>query len=224
MSNKPKKVSKSNSFFWEPKTPAQTTLKNRLQGYERDVIALGVPGSGKTLVSVNCALDALDSGKISKIVMARPAEGTCKGLGFEPGALDDKLANWVIPMYEVVENRYGRVDAKAMIDSGVIEFLALHQVTGRSFNNCWVLVDEAQGVNIATMNSLITRMGKYSKLVLMGDQRQVLLTRDSGVAYLLELCDKYDMAFDIIEFTLDDCVRSEKVKQRIQCLMDEGIY
>lgn len=219
-----KKDGTFNNNSWEPITPSQKTLKLVLQGYDRDVIAIGVPGSGKTMVSINCALDALDAGKISKIIMARPAEGTCKTLGFEPGSSNEKVANWVTPMFEVVESRYGKTHASYMVDNGAIEFLQLHQVTGRSFNNCWCLIDEAQGLNKATIQSLITRMGKYSKLVLMGDIRQKLLNKESGLQHLLDLCEKHDMAFDIIEFTLEDCVRSDKVKTRLKALMAEEIY
>jgi hypothetical protein len=491
-----------------------------------------------TMVAMNCALDALDANKINKIIIARPAIGTCEGLGFVKGDSDEKMAEWVVPMYELVQSRYGVTHAKYMVDSGVIELLPLHTVTGRSFNNVYVIVDECfedgaevltkrgwvkfqdleideeimqynadgtsefvkpsriitkeydgdmhyitkdrfysavtaghrrvfndykgnltvkearqgfsqneaiitssnyiggknsltedqmglicmlqadgyldvegkyhgwqisvskekkitrikgildnlgikysesdtdsngkirfyigrlnhqwpefydyldvnktftnnfydldiksienfvvecvfwdghesksgtnmycstnksnaelfqtmvhltnrssklmkavdnrkssyrdyyrptvkntgtvglhgtkdtiknykglvhcatvpsgmlvvrqkdyiqvsgncQGVNIATMNSLITRMGKWSKLVLLGDVRQELMNKSSGIKYLLNLCDKYDMDFDIINFTIDDCVRSEKVKNRIKCLMQEGIY
>jgi phosphate starvation-inducible protein PhoH len=127
-------------------------------------------------------------------------------------------------MVEIIESRFGKTHTQYLIDSGTIELLPLHKVTGRSFNNAWVCVDECQGMNTATMYSLITRMGKYSKLVFMGDIRQKLLNKDSGIRTLLDLCDKYDMQFNIVEFTLEDCVRSEKVKSRIQHLMSAGVY
>lgn len=209
---------------YTPKTPNQKLYKTLLQTLERDLICLGPAGTGKTHGAVAEALVHIKSGKLKKLVIARPAEGPCKSLGFEPGSMDEKLAGWTRPVTDLVARFIGQTDMESMIAKGNIEMLALHQVMGRTFDNAFVIVDEAQNLNVETMLSLITRMGKYSKLVLAGDIRQMNIHRDSGLLYLLELCDNYDMRFDTLEFTLADVVRSDKVKQRIAALMEEGVY
>lgn len=211
-------------FTYEPATPNQKLYSTLLQTHERDLVVLGPAGTGKTYGAVAEALAAIRARRLNKLVIARPAEGPCKSLGFEPGDMGDKLAGWAQPVTDLITQFIGKTEMEAMISSGKIEVIALHQVMGKTFDNAFVIVDEAQNLNLDTMLSIITRIGKYSKLVLAGDIRQMNIKRDSGLLYLLDLCDKHDMKFDVIEFGLEDVVRSEKVKTRIAALMDEGVY
>lgn len=211
-------------FKYEAKTKTHQFVYNLLQTFDKDTIILGPAGTGKTYVACAVAVEMFQAKKIGKIVIARPAEGPCKSLGFEPGDMKDKLEGWVKPVVELLSNFLGRETIENMIDSGKIELLALHQVTGRTFDNAVVIVDEWQNCNRDTILSLITRMGQYSKLILSGDIRQSNIKRDSGAAFLLDLCDRRDMGFDIVELGLEDVVRSKKVKNRIEQLMYENIY
>lgn len=211
-------------FKYEAKTKNQKLIYNLLQTLDKDTIILGPAGTGKTYVACAVAVEMLMDKKIAKIVIARPAEGPCKSLGFEPGDMKEKLEGWVKPVVELLSLFLGKEAVENMIGSGKIELLALHQVTGRTFDNAFVICDEWQNANRDTILSLITRMGQYSKLVLSGDIRQTNIKRDSGASFLLDLCDRRDMGFDIVELGLEDVVRSKKVKNRIEQLMEENIY
>lgn len=214
-------MKKSKDLQLKAKTPAQADYLAALQS-DMMTIVTGPPGTGKTYMAINNAVDRLRDKRIKSIVLARPAEGPCKSLGFEPGTMNEKLQGWMMPFYDSLEGVLGKGELESRIGSS-IHFQALHQIMGRSFHNCYIIVDEAQNLNIETAKSLVTRVGKYCKVVLCGDIRQKTIKQDSGLRFLLDLAYKYDLPVNTIEFTVDDCVRGPITKMWLEAFEDEGI-
>lgn len=204
-----------------PKTSAQADYLAALQN-EMMTIVTGPPGTGKTFMAINNAVARIRDKSIKQIVLARPAEGPCKSLGFEPGSITEKLQGWMMPFYDSLEGVLGKGELESRIGSS-IHFQALHQIMGRSFHNSYIIVDEAQNLNIETAKSLVTRVGKYCKVVLCGDIRQQTIKSDSGLKFLLDLVDKYDLPVNTIEFAIDDCVRGPITKMWLEAFEDEGL-
>lgn len=207
-------------FHIEPKTKNQQLYLTALEN-EYMTIATGSAGTGKTFMACMVAGRMLYEKKISKIVLARPAEGPCKSLGFEPGDKNEKMEGWVMPLAENFKKLYGEMPYKSLVAKGTIEMLPLHQVTGRSYDNCFIILDEAQQMNIPTAKSVVTRLGKYTKLVLCGDIKQQHIHGESGLKYLLDRVYKYKLQVNHIEFTLEDCVRSEQCKMWLKVFEKE---
>lgn len=211
----------TNNTKLTPKTPAQADYLSALQN-DMMTIVTGPPGTGKTYMAINNAVERLRDRRIKQIVLARPAEGPCKSLGFEPGTMNEKLQGWMMPFYDSLEGVLGKNELESRIGSS-IHFQALHQIMGRSFHNSYIIVDEAQNLNIETAKSLVTRVGKYCKVVLCGDIRQQTIKSNSGLKFLLDMAFKYDLPVNTIQFTVDDCVRGPITKMWLEAFEDEGL-
>ena len=185
-------------------------------------IATGPPGTGKTYMATVYAHQALKNGDFKRLVIARPAKGTEDDIGFEPGDMNEKMAGWVRPVSETLIKLMGTNQYQDWLGS-TIELVPLHQLMGRSFDNSFIIVDEAQNMTIATAMSLVTRIGTYSKLVLCGDVHQQVMEEDSGLAFLLELIENHHLPVNHIQFEIDDCVRSKECKMWLQALAAEGL-
>lgn len=182
--------------------------------YERPVvICTGVWGSAKTFIPSVIACDLLLSKQIDGIVIARPAEGKAKSVGFFKGTKEEKLEGWAAPILDTFKKRLGHGAVKAMIEDGKIEMLALEQVKGRSWDNKFIIVDEAEDLDADTAKSLVGRQGVNSTMVITGDINQKDLKAYSGLELLLEVAKFGDVDMDIIDFdSWDYCVRSDEAK------------
>jgi len=185
------------------------------------VVSIGSAGTGKSYISTGIAAEQLLDKKIRKIVICRPAEGPCKSLGFEPGTLNEKLANWVKPVMVTLNEIMGASTVEYHLKKGNIELVALHQIKGRSFDDTILLIDEAEDIDIPTMKSLLTRLGSYSKMIINGDIKQQHMKGKSGLLWLVNMIEKYNLPIPVIEFTLEDCVRSPAVKMWLTVLEAE---
>lgn len=177
------------------------------------VICIGVWGSSKTYIPSVIAADMLLDKQIDKIIIARPAEGKGKSVGFFKGSKEDKLEPWVAPITDTLKKRLGLGNYEAFLANGKIELLALETVKGRSWDNCFILVDEAEDLEPSVAKSLVGRQGVNSITVVTGDIRQQDLKRDSGLQYLLDVSKYANLPIALIDF--DDweyCVRSEEAK------------
>ena len=183
---------------------------------------------GKTFLAINAALDAYEDNQIDQIILCRPAEGPCKTLGFTKGSTADKMAGWVMPLLNVMYKRYGRLNkgiVNFMIEREDIILQPLDQIMGMDISDAWLICDEVQLMNVATMKSLVTRVNESGKLILTGDIRQSLMKGDSGLKWLMDKMDNHDgFGFTEIEFDMDDCVRSGRVKQRLLDMQSDGEY
>ena len=177
------------------------------------IIAMGVLGSSKTWLPSAMAADLLMDGKLERVVVARPAEGKAKSVGFTKGDFDQKLAGWCAPILDTMKQRMGLGNFDAALEYGKIILLPLEQVKGRSWDDTWLIADEVEDIEMETAKSLVTRMGQRSKIILAGDIAQQDLKKYSGLQYLLDVSKALDLPTTIIDFnSWEYCVRSEEAK------------
>lgn len=177
------------------------------------VICTGVWGSSKTYIPTIIACDMLMSKQIDKVVIARPAEGKAKSVGFYKGTKDEKLAGWCTPVTDTMKQRLGFGNFDAFVANGKIELLSLEQVKGRSWDYTFIIVDEAEDLEPAVAKSLVGRQGVGSKTVITGDIDQKDLKSYSGLETLLAVAKHGNIDLGLIDFnSWDYCVRSEEAK------------
>jgi Phosphate starvation-inducible protein PhoH, predicted ATPase len=171
-------------------SPAQQTLMNALE--ERSVtLALGPAGTGKTYLAIAKGVEALEQGRVNRMVLSRPAVEAGESLGFLPGDLEQKLAPYLRPLYDALTERLGTKRLKALVAEGVIEIAPVAYMRGRTLNDCFVVIDEAQNCTYTQIKMLLTRLGWRSTMVLTGDPDQTdLLPGMSGLADVAERLEK----------------------------------
>lgn len=212
-----KKAKSNNQANREPLVPYNNRQKEYIKSIKDEplVICTGVWGSSKTFIPTVIACDMLLSEDIDKIIIARPAEGKGKSIGFLKGDGNQKLEPWCAPVLETIRKRIGEGHTEAFINNGKIELLALEHVKGRSWDDTFIIVDEAEDMDKEVAKSLVGRHGVRSKTVVTGDVRQKDLKGYSGIEYLLDVAGHFGMDVPHIDF--DDweehCVRSEVSKQ-----------
>lgn len=172
------------------------------------VFGVGPWGTGKTYVATaKAALDFRDK-KINKIIVTRPLVAT-EEMGFLPGTEQEKCAPYFKPVYEILEEWLGESLLEWAIKRKKIEFVPLAFMRGNTFNNTFVLMDEAQNSTPKQMKLLISRIGENSTLVIDGDTDQKDIKGPSGLADALETLGHLDNWVGVLEFSEDDIVRSE---------------
>jgi phosphate starvation-inducible PhoH-like protein len=155
------------------------------------VLALGPAGTGKTYLAIAKAVEALEAGKVSRIVLSRPAVEAGESLGFLPGDLNEKLAPYLRPLYDALTERLGVKRLKAMIADGIIEIAPVAYMRGRTLSECFVVIDEAQNCTYGQLKMLLTRLGWRSTMVLTGDPDQTdLLPGMSGLGDIASRLDR----------------------------------
>jgi len=173
----------------KPKSPGQAKLMEAID--EKNlVLALGPAGTGKTYIAITKAVEALESGKVGRIVLSRPAVEAGESIGFLPGEMEDKLAPYLRPLYDALTDRLSMKRVRALIAEGAIEIAPVGFMRGRTLNNAFVVIDEAQNCTYVQLKMLLTRLGWNSTMVVTGDPNQSdLLPELSGlgpVAHKLE--------------------------------------
>lgn len=198
-----------------PKNSKQKEYMNAIRNFTI-VVGTGVAGSGKTFIAATMAADMLSDPRspIEGIIIARPneIEGT-KSIGFLKGDKNDKMAPLVAPVAEALIKRLGRGTYEAMLESGAIELLPLEYIKGRSFDNRFVIIDEAEDIEWSILKTLLLRTGKDSKVVIDGDIRQTSIKKTSGLQVMFKLMDEYHTPCAHIDFdSWDYCVRSDECR------------
>lgn len=177
------------------------------------VICTGVLGSSKTYIPSVMAADWLLQKKIDKVVIARPAEGAGKSVGFFKGDINQKLSVWCAPILDTLKKRIGQGHYEEFLEHGKIELLPLEAVKGRSWDDCVILIDEAEDLDPVVAKSLVTRHGQNTKTIISGDVKQKDIRSHSGLDVLLFLSKKYNLPVKHIDFdSWDYCVRSDEAK------------
>lgn len=171
------------------------------------VLALGPAGTGKTYLAIAKAVEALEAGKVGRIVLSRPAVEAGESLGFLPGDLEDKMAPYLRPLYDALTDRIEGKKLKTMMADGTIEIAPVAYMRGRTLNNAFVVIDEAQNCTYGQIKMLLTRLGWHSTMVLTGDPDQTdLLPGLSGLADIAERLGTLD-DISIVRLTDGDIVR-----------------
>lgn len=187
------------------------------------IIVTGSSGTGKTYIAATHAANLYLSKAINKIVVTRPNVSVGKDLGYFPGTLQEKFAPWVAPVLDVLTKQLSAGVVESAVKNGNIEMAPLSTMRGRSFEDAFVLVDEAQNLTIAEVKMLLTRIGENTTVVINGDIKQSDLNESSGLSKVLHMVKKYNMPIPVIEFGIEDIVRSDICKQWLIHFDKEGI-
>lgn len=184
---------------------------------------IGPAGTGKTYLAVASAIDALESEQVRRIVLVRPAVEAGERLGFLPGDLSQKVDPYLRPMYDALYDMLGSEQVGRLIERNVIEVAPLAFMRGRSLNDSFVILDEAQNTSVAQMKMFLTRIGFGSHSVVTGDITQIDLPSDqqSGLKNAMKiLSDVKGVAFT--HFTPSDVVRHELVQRIVEAYEADG--
>lgn len=185
------------------------------------VIASGPAGTGKTYLSVVYAVSLLKKGDIKKIILTRPVVEAGENLGFLPGDLKEKIDPYLRPLYDALNDVLGNEAVDKMIEKDIIEIAPLAYMRGRTFNDAFVILDEAQNTTRMQMLMFLTRMGFQSRLVVTGDVTQVDLKQSSGLAHAKKvLKDIHEIQF--VELSKMDIVRHPLVQKIIESYAKEN--
>ena len=181
-------------------------------------VALGPAGTGKTYLAISAGVEALDEGRVSRIVLSRPAVEAGENLGYLPGDMREKLDPYLRPLYDALNDRLGAKRLRSHLDDGTIEIAPVAYMRGRTLNNSFVLIDEAQNCTYGQLKMLLTRLGWHSTMVLTGDPDQTdLLPALSGLNQIAErLVALDDVA--VVRLSDQDVVRHPLVGRMISVL------
>ena len=156
-----------------PRNRNQETYVLSLLNQQKDIVfGIGPAGTGKTLLAVQVAVKLFKEGAIDKIIVTRPAVSVDEDLGFLPGTLEDKMAPWTRPIFDVLRDYFNAREIEGMIAEGIIEIAPLAYMRGRTFKNSFIIADEMQNSTAEQMKMLLTRTGSGSFLTVTGDGNQ----------------------------------------------------
>ena len=198
-----------------PRTENQNTYFNLLNS-KNIVFAIGPAGTGKTYIAVAKAVSALKDAKVNKIILSRPAVEAGEKLGFLPGDLKEKVDPFLRPIYDALYSMLPFEEVEKKISNNTIEIAPIAFMRGRTLENCFIILDEAQNTTRTQMKMFLTRLGKNSQMVVVGDITQIDLVseRESGLKDAIKKLKKIkDIGF--IELFEKDVVRHDLVKKII---------
>lgn len=187
-------------------------------------LGIGPAGTGKTYLAVACAVDALENNNVDRLILVRPAVEAGERLGFLPGDLSQKIDPYLRPMYDALYEMMGMDKVAKLIDHGAIEIAPLAYMRGRTLNDAFIILDEAQNTTIEQMKMFLTRIGFGSKAVVTGDITQVDLPREktSGLRHAMGLLEEVK-GIGITIFDSQDVVRHPLVREIVNAYeKDEG--
>jgi len=205
-----------------PKTDKQKELLDALKASSQ-VFILGPAGTGKTYVTATYAADLYTTKEIDKIVITRPHVAVGKELGYLKGDLQEKTMPWALPVLDVLEKHLGKGAVETGIKNGNIEMAPLALMRGRSFDNAFIIVDETQNITTHELKMLLTRVGEDTTIVLNGDVQQSDLKEADGLSKVIHLAKKHMLPVPIIEFGVDDIIRSDICAQWVKVFMKENL-
>lgn len=212
-------------FIIQPRSHKQKDYLRALNE-EAVVIALGPAGTGKTFCAAAWAGQQLTRNNIEKIILTRANVPTGKSIGYFPGTIEEKLEPWLAPVTSIIKDVIGKGAYECQIKKGNIEMIPLETIRGRSWDNTIILVDEAQNLTIEEIKAVSTRIGEGSRMVFMGDASQSDLKngKENALNKFCDLVEKYSIdGTRIIEFGVDDIVRSDICAALVEAFYKEGI-
>lgn len=226
----------SNAKSWDPlKGEPQKEAEQREQRYVKNisprsegqkqmleaidthnlVMAIGPAGTGKTYLAISKAVEAMAKGQVGRIILTRPAVEAGESLGFLPGEMEDKIAPYLKPLLDALTDRMGGRGMKAMMKNGEIEIAPVGFMRGRTLNNAFVVIDEAQNCTYTQIKMLLTRMGWHSTIVVTGDPDQSdLLPGMSGLSEIVDRLEPLE-SVGIVKLCEKDVVRHPLVAEML---------
>ena len=204
---------------------ARTSNQRKLVdlSYDNDMVfAIGPAGTGKTYTAVALAVRALKNKEVKRIILTRPAVEAGENLGFLPGDMKDKLDPYMQPLYDALNDMIPSEKLKAFIEERVIQIAPLAFMRGRTLDNAFVILDEAQNTTVQQMKMFLTRMGRSAKFVVTGDMTQIDLPnrQKSGLRHSLELL-KDVPEIGMVYLDQKDVIRHKLVMKIIQAYKQE---
>ena len=197
------------------RSPNQQTYLQKLQDETKSIVlAIGPAGTGKTMLAVQNGIKQFQEGLVDRIIVTRPAVSVDEDLGFLPGTLNEKMAPWTRPIFDVLGEYYQTKDIAKMLEEGVIEISPLAYMRGRTFKNAYIIADEMQNATVNQMKMLLTRLGEGSKMVVTGDLAQADRVNDNGLVNFCGLLTSKTLKhIDIVQFDHKDIERHNAVKE-----------
>jgi phosphate starvation-inducible PhoH-like protein len=194
--------------------PKSNNQKKFIETIKKNTITFGIgaAGTGKTFLAVACAVDALEQGEVKKIVLVRPAIEAGEKLGFLPGDLAEKIDPYLQPLYDSLYECLGFENVNKLLEKNIIEIAPLAYMRGRTLNDAFIILDEAQNTTISQMQMFLTRIGYGSSTVVTGDVSQIDLPREaqSGLKDCLEFILSIK-EIDAVHFEPKDVMRHKIV-------------
>jgi len=199
-----------------PRNAMQRHYMEQIEHHDM-VFGIGPAGTGKTYIAVAMAVSALLTRQVNRIILARPAVEAGEKLGFLPGTLQEKVDPYMRPLYDALYDMLDPDKLEGFLEKGIIEIAPLAFMRGRTLNDSFVILDEAQNTTSEQMKMFLTRLGFNSKAVVTGDITQIDLPigKKSGLVEALEICGKIE-GIGVVQFTDKDVVRHNLVQRIIR--------
>ena len=201
----------------------ETYILKLLDTTKSIVFAIGPAGTGKTMLAVQTAVKKFKEGNIDKIIVTRPAVSVDEDLGFLPGTLEQKMAPWTRPIFDVLREYFDAKQIEGMIEEGIIEIAPLAFMRGRTFKDAYIIADEMQNATPNQMKMLLTRLGDNSEMVVTGDLAQADRKVDNGLIDFIHQFESpgQNKHLDVVRFEQGDIERHEAVKEVLSVYGDE---
>jgi len=201
----------------KPRTNGQRVLMEAIASHHL-TLAIGPAGTGKTYLAISAAVEALEKGSIDKIILSRPAMEAGESLGYLPGDMHEKMAPYLRPLYDALGDRLGGKKVRQYMDEGTIEIAPVGFMRGRTLNNAFIVIDEAQNCTYGQLKMLLSRLGWHSTMVVTGDPDQSDLLQ--GMSGLSDIAQKLETRPNIAVVRLEqtDIVRHPLVAEMLEVL------
>jgi phosphate starvation-inducible PhoH-like protein len=181
-------------------------------------LAVGPAGTGKTYLAITAAVEALTEGRVERNILSRPAMEAGESLGYLPGDIHDKMGPYLRPLYDALGDRLGGKKVRQYMDDGTIEIAPVGFMRGRTLNNAFVVIDEAQNCTYGQLKMLLSRLGWHSTMVITGDPEQSDLL--DGISGLKPIAEKLDLieGIAVVRLKQGDIVRHPLVADMLEVL------
>jgi phosphate starvation-inducible PhoH-like protein len=205
-----------------PRNISQENYMLDLMDETKDIVfGIGPAGTGKTMLACQVAVKAFLDGNVDKIIVTRPAVSADEDLGFLPGTLEEKMAPWTRPIFDVFREYFYANEIEGMIKEGVIEISPLAYMRGRTFKDSFIIADEMQNATPNQMKMLLTRIGINSKMCVTGDLAQADRLKDNGLLDFVNNLKQFNSKLiSAVYFKQKDIERHEAVKEVLQVYGD----
>ena len=199
-----------------PSSPKNAGQQLIVSASDKDdvVFAIGPAGTGKTYIAVALAVRALKEKGVKKIVLCRPAVDAGESLGFLPGDMKEKVDPYLRPLYDALEDMIHSEKLKYYMANNIVEIVPLAYMRGRTLNNAFVIMDEAQNATEVQLKMFLTRLGEHSKMIITGDITQIDLPKKqkSGLVQCMDILKEIN-GISFIRLKASDVVRHKLVKK-----------
>ena len=218
-------IKKFESKFHQPKNISQENYVRLLKNKQKKiVVANGPAGTGKTLFATEFGVKYFNTNMYERLIFTRPSVSVDEDLGYLPGTLEEKMAPWIRPIYDILHRFFHPKEVTRMMEERLIEIAPLGYMRGRTFQNTWIVADEMQNSTISQMKMLMTRLGENSRLIITGDLEQHdKSTEINGLEdFLGRFKNKRSSSITSFEFERNDIQREEVVKEVLEIYGSEN--